>query len=47
MKFLLKILPSDISLLELKLIIENDGKITVRDLEIDLENPDISENIDH
>jgi VCBS repeat-containing protein len=38
--------PSDLSLLELKLIIENDGKITVRDLEIDLENPDISENID-
>ena len=38
--------PSDLSLLELKLIIENDGKIIVRDLEIDLENPDISENID-
>ena len=38
--------PSDLSLLELKLIIENDGKITVRDLEIVLENPDISENID-
>ena len=38
--------PSDLSLLELKLIIENDGKITVRDLEINLENPDISENID-
>ena len=38
--------PSDLSLIELKLIIENDGKITVRDLEIVLENPDISENID-
>ena len=38
--------PEDLSLLELKLIIEKDGEITVKDLEIDLGNADISEIID-
>ena len=38
--------PEDLSLLELKLIIERDGEIIVRDLEIDLGNTDTSEIID-
>ncbi|WP_440618263.1 VCBS domain-containing protein [Candidatus Pelagibacter sp. HIMB1493] len=38
--------PEDLSLLELKLIIERDGEIIVKDLEIDLGNTDVSEFID-
>ena len=38
--------PEDLSLLELKLIIERDGEIIVRDLEIDLGNADTTEIID-
>ena len=38
--------PEGISLLQLKLIIETDGEIIVRDLEIDLENIDTSKLIE-
>jgi VCBS repeat-containing protein len=38
--------PSDLSLLELKLIIEQDGKIIVKDLEVDLQEQNVSQNFD-
>ena len=38
--------PEDVSQLELKLIIEQDGKIIVKDLEVDLQEQNVSQNFD-